>query len=219
MLALLAACLPPADLPAQPPGPQPAQRSSRVAFDPGLSDPFFASEISLLPWWIVENPDGTFENTLGGPEAPADIPRLKQTARCWTRFQYPHEIRFCEAELTESGELRIFLHDETASTFDNLEITVKDGRFRCQYWTTYPSPPGNTGLVWVTKKQRLTLDRKICRPGDLLKGRVDFTCEQVDTARPASRPVRRTIRIQGVFMAEIRQKLERLEKRLKRRFD
>lgn len=200
---LLMGCLP-AGLPAQAFGPQPEQRTSRVRVDPGLSDPFFQTEATVLPWWIVENADGSFEDTLGGSTAEKDPPRLKQTARCRTRFQYPHEIRFCEAQLREDGTLRILLHDFSASTCDNLEITVEAGRFRSQYWTTYPSPSGNAGLVWVTKKQKLTLDRRVFRRGDSLKGRVDFTCEQVDTARPDARAGRRTIRIQGVFKAEIR---------------
>lgn len=59
-----------------------------------------------------------------------------------------------------------------------------------------------SGILWTTKRQELTMDRKMYRKGDLIKGRIDFECLQEPTSpkyiekwgRDA-----RTIKVQGVF--------------------
>jgi hypothetical protein len=60
---------------------------------------------------------------------------------------------------------------------------------------------GNQDLVWITKNQRLILDRKNYRAGDVLKGRVAFTCAEKRTKNPNAGT--QEIKIEGVFKTKI----------------
>jgi hypothetical protein len=180
-----------------PPLGQPAQMRSRVTYDAKLSDPFFESEEWICPGWLEKAPDGRIINRLGGPgekELPA-----KRTAKCFTNsFGDDHSINFCDAKLIDDHKIELFIHDSDAPTWDNLKIVVQDGVFRSQYWV------GGVGgnWMWTTKRQKLTLDKKVYRKGDTIKGRIFFECvEECVNPRPRHRFQESpdVIKIQGVI--------------------
>ncbi len=171
-----------------PPWGQPDQMRSQVHYDPNLSDPFFESET-----WSCHN-DGVCDKK----------DRLKNTARCFTSFQYDHLIHFCDAKLVDSNKIELFIHQRTPSANDNLRIIIRDRVFRSQYWTKYLLGTGTrlpAGVRWTTKRQKLTLDKKVYRKGDLIKGKIDFECaeELAYLWLPFLSEATRTITINGVF--------------------
>lgn len=172
-----------------PPWGQPDQMRSQVNYDPQLSDPFFESEKWKCPndQWKCEEKD-----------------RLKVTARCFTSFQYDHFIHLCDAKLVDANTIELFIHDRDPATNDNLRIIIRDGVFRSQYWTKYLLGTGTrlpAGVRWTTTRQKLTLDKKVYRKGDLIKGKIDFECaeELAYLWLPFLSESTRTITINGVF--------------------
>jgi hypothetical protein len=177
---------------------RPRQMVSAVEYDRDIFDPFFDQEESSPPWWIIERDDGSFEDTTGEITEREDIPRMRHTADCRTRHQFPRVIRFAEARRVADG-LEIRVHDETASTFDDLTVLAHKGRFSAQYKTRYPADPPDIGLIWTTTKQRLVLDKKSYRPGDVIRGRIEFEClQEIVDPRYGDRAPRK-IRIEGPF--------------------
>lgn len=153
---------------------QPAQIKSPVNYDPNLSDPFFESEERSHPWWICKRPDGTIENTMGGPSDEKKLPRLKHTAKCFISFHGKHWINFCDAKLLDGNATELFIHHMDAGTNDNLRIVIQNGAFWSQYWTDYKRAfhSADKGLRWTTKKQELTLNKQVYRKGDVVKGKI-----------------------------------------------
>jgi hypothetical protein len=111
-------------------------------------------------------------------------------------------IRFCEAGLLDGNSINLFIHESNPAYDDRLRIWITNGRFKCQFWTLYKWNHGH--LVWITKRRKLTLDKKEFRKGDIIKGRIDFECvqEMTDTDSEHFRKYGRnpiSIEIYGVF--------------------
>jgi hypothetical protein len=189
-----------AEWPVPPPG-QPAQIRSQVNYDPKLSDPFFESDEWSYPWWIIKHGDGTIENTAGGPTDEKELPHLKHTARCFTSFQGEHWIKFCNAKLLDADTIEHCIHDGDEANSDNLRIVVQKGVFWSQYWTVYKRIiRGHEGATWTTTKQELTLDKKVYRQGDVIKGRIVFECvEEATNPLPGHQIHAEIIKVEGVF--------------------
>jgi hypothetical protein len=154
-----------------PPSGQPEQMWSKVDYDPKLTDPFFSSQ----KW--------------GHPD----------TARCFsTSFGSKHLVPFCEAKSLEKNRMDLFIHHSSPGHDDRLKIRIRNGMFTCQFWTLYRAGTGE-GLRWTTKQQKLTLNKKAYRKGDVIKGRIDFECldELINPKYPGRPP--RTIMVYGVF--------------------
>jgi hypothetical protein len=152
-----------------PPSGQPPQMWSKADYDPKLTDPFFKSR----EW---NNPD---------------------TANCFsTSFGSKHLVQFCEAKSLGKNRMDLFIHHSSPGYDDRLKIRVKNGMFTCQFWTLYRAGP-HKGLTWTTKRQKLTLDKKVYRKGDVIKGRIDFECLDEFTGYPDRPP--RMIVVYGVF--------------------
>ncbi|HAR41996.1 MAG TPA: hypothetical protein DCS07_05095 [Bdellovibrionales bacterium] len=178
---------------------QPKQMESSVEYDTEMTDQFFEVDTWSSPWWIIEQDDGSFEDTTGQITRREDIPRLRHTAECRTEHQIPHMIKFSEARQIDKDTIEIRIHDESASTFDDLTVIVRNGRYSSHYKTVYPVAAANTGLVWTTTKQRLVLNKKQYAKGDFIRGRIDFECvEEMKDARNGKKNIR-TIRIEGRF--------------------
>jgi hypothetical protein len=160
------------------PSGQPTQMWSKVDYDPKLTDPFFESNEWSYPWWIIKHRDGQFESTRSEDESSVkDPPRVKHTAKCFsTSFGTVHLIKFCEARLLDANAIDLLIHEKNPAFRDALRVQVRNGMFTCQYWTFYAAGP--TDLIWTTKRQKLTLDRKMYRRGDVIKGKIDFECVQ-----------------------------------------
>jgi len=176
-----------ADWPDPPPG-QPAQMSSRVEYDPKLSDPFFESED-----WSCPNKTAECEGQ----------PRVRHTAKCFsTSFGVEHLIRFCKAQLLDANMIDLYIDEATPAFDDNLRVQIKDGMFTCQYWTLYRGGP-TKDLTWTTKRQQLTLDKKEYQKGDVIKGRIDIEVldELINPECPGRSP--RTITLKGVFKTKV----------------
>ena len=178
---------------------QPKQMESPVEYDTEMTDQFFEVDKWSSPWWIIERDDGSFEDTTGQITRREDIPRLRHTAECRTEHQIPHMINFSEARQINKDTIEILIHDESASTYDDLTVIVKNGRFSSHYKTVSPVAAANAGLIWTTTKQRLVLNKKHYEKGDVIRGRIEFECvEEMKEARNGRKHIH-TIRIEGRF--------------------
>jgi hypothetical protein len=97
----------------------------------------------------------------------------------------------------------LLIHESNASYFDALRVEIRNETFSCQYWALYPVRTRiEPGTTWTTKQQKLTLDKKTYRKGDVIKGKIDFECVEEPTnleyiEKWGRNP--KTIRVQGVF--------------------
>jgi hypothetical protein len=178
---------------------QTKQMVSPVEYDPEIFDLFFDEVETSWPWWIVDHGDGTFEDTRGHITKIEDIPVLTHTADCRTRHQGLHQIKFSHARLLKDGAIKLKIEDESASTWDSLTIHIDNGRFSSHYKTRYPADPPDIGLIWTTTKQRLVLEKKNYKKGDVIKGRIEFECVQEATNPKYGGRNPRKIRIEGPF--------------------
>jgi hypothetical protein len=186
----------------QPPPGQPEQISSKVDYDPKLADRFFQSDRWLCPGGdplpvtcrygkpvlILSHPSDSL-----APETSFDLeewtcpdgckecatcrdgePVLRNTARCYsTSFGVKHPVNFCKARLIDGHVIELLFHKSTPAFRDFLRIRIRNGRFMSQYWI----PDHGRAFKWTTTRQKLTLDRKEFRKGDVIKGRIDFECD------------------------------------------
>jgi hypothetical protein len=156
------------------PSGQPEQMRSRVHYDPKLTDTFFDADEWSYPYWIIEHPDGHFSSTrLGYNDQVKKPPRLKHTAKCYsTSFAVKHVIKFCQARLLDGHTVDLLIHEVNPAYRDSLRVRITNGRFMCQYWIH-----DDVGVFrWTTTRQELTLDKKVYKKGDVIKGRIDFEC-------------------------------------------
>lgn len=180
-----------------PPG-QPTQMWSQVDCDPRkLQDTWFESDAWGYPYGRQVAASGT---TPEGEQPP----RPRDTAMCFsTGYGVKHVVGLCEARLVDVDTIDLFIHHDGPGFLDRLRVQLKSGMFTSQYWTFYKGPGGNVDLIWTTKRQELTLDNKVYRKGDVIKGRIDFECveEATNPEYAAKWPVKRpiTIKVYGVF--------------------
>jgi hypothetical protein len=170
-----------------PPPGQPEQMRSRVDYDRNLTDPFFKLDEYL-------------ERTFHDIKRPKQPLRVKQTANCFsTSFGVKHKVRCCQARLIDANMIELFVYDPLNAGFDdNLTVQIRNGMFTCQFWTLYKGGP-QEGLTWTTKWQKLTLDKKTCRKGDVIKGRIALeVLDELINSKYPDRPPRR-IKLYGVF--------------------
>ncbi|MBI4964486.1 MAG: hypothetical protein HY913_14505 [Desulfomonile tiedjei] len=178
------------------------QMRSKVHYDPELTDPFFKSNEWSYPYGGQFVVDGMW------PEGK-DLPRLKHTAKCISNsFGAEHRMRFCKARLLDVNTIDLLIHDSTPSFSDKLYVQIRNGIFRCQYstWykavTIYNNAVTQGDLIWTTKKQELTLDKRVYRKGDTIKGRIVFECVEEATHPKWIEEYGRnpkTIKVYGVF--------------------
>ncbi len=180
-----------------PPRGQPAQMWSRVDYDPKLNDPFFKAN----QW---RHPD---YDSKGTPldEGRKEQPRFKQTAKCYSSVSggWKHLVEFCEGRLLDVNTTELLIHHSGPGYDDALRVRIRNGMFTCQYWTLFRRRAASLlTTVWMTKRQELTLDKKVYRKGDVIKGRIDFECVhwmsppnvlRHSTGKPS------TIKLYGVF--------------------
>jgi hypothetical protein len=183
----------------------PGQMWSQVDDDSNLTDPFFTSNEWRYPWWIIKHPNGHFESTRSFDESPViEPPRVKHTARCFsTSFGTKHLVHLCEARLLDDNMIDLLIHVKNPAFRDALKMQIRNGEFTCQYWFFLKETAGKANKIWTTKRQQLTLDKKVYRKGDIIKGKTDFECvEQPTDPDPVARWPDRypmTIQVYGVF--------------------
>ena len=146
---------------------------SRVEYDPELKDPLFMNPVK-------------------------DPPRIIRTAEllCNDR-NYWHVLYFCKAGLLGEDTIQLYVPDQYNIT-EHLGVLIRDGKFSCQYWNN----EGHGAYTWTTTRQKLVLDKKMYRKGDVIKGRIDFECVMEPINRDwiwkhGKRP--QTIHVYGVF--------------------
>jgi hypothetical protein len=144
-----------------------------------LSDPFFKSEKWTNSNYAYVNLDGrkvkTREKCASGKK---ESQCLKNTAKCLKSHEMQeYMIEFCRARLLSDGTIELIIHDDESIYDEYLKIVVQKGVFRSQFWAWYKADYGQR-LIWATQKQDLTLDRQVCRKGDVIKGRIHFECVQ-----------------------------------------
>ncbi len=178
-----------------PPSGQPTQIWSKVNYDSKLTDPFFESNEWSYPDYNLEG--------IPLDKRPKEPPRLKHTAKCFSNsfLQKEHLIKFCDARLLDANMIDLDIHKSGAAFVETLNVQVRNGMVSCKYYglTDVPLPKG---LRWTAKRQELTLDKKVYRKGDVIKGKVYFELLQEMTdpqyvEKYGSTP--KTIKIYGVF--------------------
>jgi hypothetical protein len=179
---------------------------SQANYDPKLADPFFESNEWSYPWYIIKHPDGTFEDTTSDRRPEKEPTRLKQTAKCFsTSSGSEHLVKFCEARLLDANMIDLLIHHESPAFNDTLKVWIRNGVFTCQYWTAQKeliSTGMGPGTIWKTTRQELTLDKKVYRKGDVIKGKIDFERVQEPTNPKYIETWGReptTIKVNGVF--------------------
>jgi len=185
------------------PSGQPTQIQSQVHYDPKIIDPFFKSNKWSYPWYIIKHPDGHFEDTRG-KRPKKEPPRLKHTANCFSAAcGAEHLLRFCEAKLLDANMIDLLIHETNPSYVDALRVQIRNETFSYQYWALYPVRfKPKPGTIWTTKQQKLTLDKKTYRKGDVIKGKIYFECVEEPTnpkyiEKWGRNP--KTIKVHGVF--------------------
>lgn len=171
---------------------QPGQMWSQVDYDPKLRDPFLNSnEWSYIPDLDANPPEN-------GPESPL---RLKHTAKCFSTSRgCKHDVRFCDAKLLGANAIDLFIHESNPRFIDNLRVQVRDGIFTCQFWTIYEQyAVGYKHLIWTTKRQKLALNRKVYRKGDVIEGTIAFECVEHPNNRFAGKEYSWIIKVFGAF--------------------
>ncbi len=164
---------------------QPAQMRSQVNYDSNLSDPFYKSE----EFTCRECPECT-------PKCPGGKPPSKHTAKCLTSYQDEHLMNFCYAKMLDDGTIKLCIDGHS----EELRIVVQNGVFWSQYIYYYKQyTPEDEGLRWTTTKQQLTLDKKVYRKGDIIKGKILFECEEMINKSPPGNEFPRIIKVKGVF--------------------
>ncbi|MFH1113218.1 MAG: hypothetical protein V1792_04795 [Pseudomonadota bacterium] len=176
----------------------------RVGYDPKLTDPFFKSNEWSYPWYIIKHPDGHFEDTTSGIRPEKEPPRLKRTARCFSNsYGEWHVVSFCEARFVDGHNIDLFIHDHNPSFSDALMVRISNGMFKCM---CFPASRilsrEKTVIVAETTRQKLILDKKVYRKGDVIKGRIDFelveeVIDEKHVQEYSSAP--KTIQVFGVF--------------------
>ncbi len=126
---------------------------------------------------------------------------MKHTAKCLSTYDEDHLVKFCEARLLDVNMIDLRFKEDNASFYERLSIQIINAMFRCQYWANCDICQYK-GVIWTTKRQKLTLDNKEYRKGDVIRGRIDFECEQEQTdpdyvKKCGRQPI--TIKISGVF--------------------
>ncbi len=185
-----------------PPPGQPAQISSRVHYDPKMTDPFFQSNDWSHPRWIHEHPKGCFRDSSAGGSIVKDPPRLQHTAKCYSdAVMDKHLVKFCKARLAGENMIDLLMEEDSSSFFERLRIQIRNGMFTSQFWSDCTICPSE-GFVWRTTRQALILDRKVYRKGDVIKGRIDFECVEEYTdpkylMEYGNKPI--SIHVKGVF--------------------
>ncbi|MEW6351488.1 MAG: hypothetical protein AB1646_20745 [Thermodesulfobacteriota bacterium] len=183
-----------------PPG-QPAQMSSRLAYDPNLADPYFSSHDWSYPLHIQEHPGGRFFDLSTRKRLDKNPPRLKHTAKCSSTYEEDHAVKFCSARLLDENMIDLVFKEDNASFYERLRVQIRSAMFTCQYWANC-DVCRYKGVIWSTKRQKLTLDKKEYRKGDVIKGRIDFECLQENTDPRILEDYGKcptTIKVSGVF--------------------
>jgi hypothetical protein len=213
-----------------PPG-QPEQMSSEVHYNPKLFDKFFESDDWICPRgaepetcrdgkpitilndpWDPLKPETCFElrawTCADGCKECAICrygkPVVKLTARCYaTSWGVKHPVKFCEAKSLDGNVIELLIHESNPAFRDALRILIREGKFTSQYWVV----DAMRSFTWTTTRQKLTLDKKMYRKGDLIKGRIDFECvskviNPKDIERWGKDPSS-TCKVYGVFKATL----------------
>jgi hypothetical protein len=108
-------------------------------------------------------------------------------------------INFSKARQIDKDTIEIRIHDDSASTYDDLTVIIRNGHFSSQYKTVYPVAAANTGLIWTTTKQRLLLNKKRYEKGEVIRGRIEFECDEDMREARNGKKHNHTIRIEGRF--------------------
>ncbi len=133
---------------------------------------------------------------------------MKHTANCFSdAYRVEHLLRFCEARLLDSNMIDLLIHESSASHFDALKLQIRNETFSCQYWALYQGGTSEEpGTIWMTKQQKLTLEKKTYRKGDVIKGKIDLECVEEATNHEYIEKWGRnpkTIKIRGVFKTTV----------------
>ncbi len=188
--------------PSGPPSGQPPQMWSRVDWEPKFTDPFFKSKEWSYPNGIIKRADGQYYYPLRSIQLKKEPRRLKHTAKCVsTSSGTEHLVKFCEARKLDVNTLDLLIYDHNLADIDALRVQVRNGMFTSQYWTLYKSNI-RAACMWTTKLQKLTLDKRVYRKGDVVKGMIDFECLEEHTdpryvKKYGSDPT--SIKLYGVF--------------------
>jgi hypothetical protein len=170
---------------------------------PGLDSPLYHETKTSLNWWIVENEDGSVEDTTDGEIGPDDLARVEHTANCTSTHQGEHVMEFCHA-VREGDSVRLNLSGGLPAYASSLGVTIDpDLKFRCSFSATYPARTG--ALRWKIIRKELRLKSPDFIPGHRVYGWISVTFEEEEDG--SGRPPR-THTIEGYFKPVVQHKAE-----------
>ncbi|MFC1834439.1 hypothetical protein ACFL2Q_06860 [Thermodesulfobacteriota bacterium] len=154
---------------------------SKVDYEPKLTDPFFKSNEWGRQCYRSSRGDTRCDDP--GPEdAPVTGDRqVKRTAKCFSNSmgggESMHLVRFCEAKLLAGLGVVLELHEDGPGHMDSLRVWIRNGMFTSRFRDRAASKRARLRpRRWTPKRQKLTLNKKTFRKGDVIKGRIDLEC-------------------------------------------
>ncbi len=132
----------------------------------------------------------------------SNLDTVKITKVC-TEFQGFHCIEKVSARLS-SDTLRIYFHDETVSTFDDLSVLIFEDKVHSVYKTVYVVKTFNEKNEWVPIKQLIYLNSDKFLLGKKIRGSIDVEFQEVCVNKNGDRKNTKIIKFSGQFVAKIK---------------
>jgi hypothetical protein len=125
-------------------------------------------------------------------------PNLKNCKeKCYFNSEIKKRVRSCEAKLINPDTIELTFHNPGPACHEWLKCLITKGIFGCCYKVNCEGPREIS--TSTTKREKLTLDKRVYQKGDLIKGRIDVEVlnEPINPKYANSGP--RTITVRGIF--------------------
>jgi hypothetical protein len=169
---------------------------STIDYDPNLKDPFFKPNESSDAL-VCDDGVGTY-----GVNHKVECCCNSKEGLDETRLH-----RFCEARVIDGHNiaLRFYDPDRGHERGTCLMVWMRKGRFTMDYQgSNVYGKSIRLQVRWIPQKQKLTLDKRAYRKGEVIKGRIEFECLKRMRWRGLKQEKTRTFKIFRVFKAILR---------------
>jgi len=160
---------------------------------PDLDSKFFGTvETSRQPW-ILEDSDGSLEDTMDGTIDAGDLVLIERTANCVSTHQGEHKMDFCDAVKTGDG-VEIEISGGAPAYMSSLTVPIDAKRqFVCKFEAVYPS--STAPLRWAVTKKAMKLKTAVGDAGSRLRGWISVEFDEID----GTNGVAKRYKIEGYF--------------------
>jgi hypothetical protein len=130
----------------------------------------------------------------------SDVNKVNHTSIC-TDFQVPHCIESCIATII-SDTLQINFHKETASTYDDIVISIWHNKFISAYKTVYMVLDSGFNK-WIPLKEELSLNTSKWTEATILKGVLLLEFQEIYIDKSGLETKTKKINFSGQFNTKI----------------